>query len=300
MRGADRCTPRSASPRWSGELFTASAAPSWRRSARAPAAHRRGAGRSSTSRSRWPRWPCAHGYVAPGRWTSRCAWRSTPAATRWSRQRLPPGEFIPNDCAPRRGDGRAASLLVTGPNMAGKSTYLRQIALIARCWPRSALRAGRRGRASALVDRIFTRIGAQDDIGAGAEHLHGRDGRDGRDPAPRHAAQPGDPGRGRARHRHARRPGDRPGRRSSTCTTTSARATLFATHFHELTALADTLPRLRTFNVAALEDAGRLVFLHRVRPGRRDRSYGVQVARLAGMPPLGRRPRGGAAARGRE
>jgi DNA mismatch repair protein MutS len=61
---------------------------------------------------------------------------------------------------------------------------------------------------------------------------------------------------------------------------------LFATHFHELAALARPLPRLRPFNVAAIEEAGRLVFLHRVRPGGSDRSYGVHVARLAGIPPL--------------
>lgn len=195
--------------------------------------------------------------------------------------RLPPGEFVANDCALDPDDCQIA--LVTGPNMAGKSTYLRQVALcvvLAQMGSFVPARAARIG----IVDRIFTRIGAQDDITAGAstfmvEMIETA-----------------------TILRHATRRSlvllDEVGRGTSTRDGQAiARAvleylhhhvgarTLFATHFHELASLAESLPRLRTFNVSAIEDAGRLVFLHRLQPGACDRSYGVQVARLAGVPP---------------
>jgi DNA mismatch repair protein MutS len=195
---------------------------------------------------------------------------------------LSAGEFIANDCA-LDADGMQIAL-VTGPNMAGKSTYLRQIALctvlaqMGSFVPAAAARIG-------VVDRIFTRIGAQDDIAAGAstfmvEMIETA-------AILRHATQRSlvlldEVGRGT---------GTQDGMAIAQATVeylhhyVGAR-TLFATHFHELTALSESLPRLRTFNVSAVEDAGRLVFLHRVLPGASDRSYGVQVARLAGIPPL--------------
>ncbi len=202
-------------------------------------------------------------------------------------ERLPPGEFIPNDCALDAGDASDAGCqiaLITGPNMAGKSTYLRQIALctvlaqIGSFVPAAAARIG-------VVDRIFTRIGAQDDISAGqstflVEMIETAT-------ILRHATRRSlvlldEVGRGT---------GTQDGMAIAQAVVeylhhyVGARA-LFATHFHELTALERTLPRLRPFNVAAIEEAGRLVFLHRVRPGGSDRSYGVHVARLAGIPPL--------------
>jgi len=199
-------------------------------------------------------------------------------------ERLPPGEFIPNDCALDAGDDGCQIALITGPNMAGKSTYLRQIALctvlaqIGSFVPAAAARIG-------VVDRIFTRIGAQDDISAGqstflVEMIETAT-------ILRHATRRSlvlldEVGRGT---------GTQDGMAIAQAVVeylhhyVGAR-TLFATHFHELALLERTLPRLRPFNVAAIEEAGRLVFLHRVRPGGSDRSYGVHVARLAGIPPL--------------
>jgi DNA mismatch repair protein MutS len=202
-------------------------------------------------------------------------------------ERLPPGEFIPNDCALDAGEASVEHCqiaLITGPNMAGKSTYLRQIALctvlaqIGSFVPAAAARIG-------VVDRIFTRIGAQDDISAGqstflVEMIETAT-------ILRHATRRSlvlldEVGRGT---------GTQDGMAIAQAVVeylhhyVGARA-LFATHFHELAALERTLPRLRPFNVAAIEEAGRLVFLHRLRPGGSDRSYGVHVARLAGIPPL--------------
>ncbi|MGI8553451.1 MAG: DNA mismatch repair protein MutS [Dehalococcoidia bacterium] len=195
---------------------------------------------------------------------------------------LPAGDFIANDCAL---DGNGCQIaLITGPNMAGKSTYLRQIALctilaqIGSFVPASAARIG-------VVDRIFTRIGAQDDISAG------------------HSTFLIEMIETATILRHATRRSlvllDEVGRGTGTQDGLAiAQAvveflhhhvgarTLFATHFHELIQLSESLPRLRAFNVAAVEEAGRLIFLHRVQPGGSDRSYGVQVARLAGIPPI--------------
>lgn len=188
--------------------------------------------------------------------------------------------FIPNDCALDCADRQV--LLITGPNMGGKSTYLRQVALIilmaqiGSFVPATSARLG-------LVDRIFTRVGAQDDIAAGqstfmvemvetANILN-------------HAT---------ARSLLIL---DEVGRGTSTWDGLAiARAvvecihdricarTLFATHYHELTALADRFRRIHNANVAVAEDGGRVVFLHRVIPGGADRSYGIHVARLAGLP----------------
>jgi DNA mismatch repair protein MutS len=195
---------------------------------------------------------------------------------------LPAGEFIPNDCA-LDADGCQIAL-VTGPNMAGKSTYLRQVALcVVLAQMGSFVPAA--GAHIGVVDRIFTRIGAQDDIAAGSSTFMV------------------EMVETAAILRHATRRSlvllDEVGRGTGTQDGLAiAQAvleylhhfagarTLFATHFHELTALAGTLPRLRNFNVTAVEEAGRLVFLHRVQPGGSDRSYGVQVARLAGIPPI--------------
>jgi DNA mismatch repair protein MutS len=188
--------------------------------------------------------------------------------------------FMPNDCAL---DGTDRQIIViTGPNMGGKSTYLRQVALtvlmgqIGSFVPAAGARIG-------LVDRIFTRVGAQDDIAAGqstfmvemvetANILN-------------HATAKSllvldEIGRGtstydglaiaRATVEHIH---DRIGAR-----------TLFATHYHELTQLADRYPRIYNANVAVAEDNGSVVFLHRVVPGGADRSYGIHVAQLAGLP----------------
>jgi DNA mismatch repair protein MutS len=190
--------------------------------------------------------------------------------------------FIPNDTRLEASeDGRI--VLLTGPNMAGKSTYLRQVALISLMAQIGSFVPARQARLG-LVDRIFTRVGAEDDIASGkstfmvemeetATILH-------------HAT------------RHSLIILDEIGRGTSTYdglaiaravvehlhNVTEAR-TLFATHYHELAAMADELAHLRVYTMAISEDEqGEIVFLHRVTPGTTGRSYGVHVARLAGMP----------------
>ena len=178
----------------------------------------------------------------------------------------------------------AQIILITGPNMAGKSTYIRQIALITLmaqigCWtPATKCRVG-------LVDRIFSRVGASDDLARGnstfmvemnetANILN-------------HATERSliildEIGRGTSTYdglsiawsvvEHLHR-GEAAGAR-----------TLFATHYQELTQLDKHLPRLRNFSVAVKEWNDDIVFVRRVVPGAADRSYGIQVARLAGLP----------------
>jgi DNA mismatch repair protein MutS len=173
--------------------------------------------------------------------------------------------------------------LLTGPNMAGKSTYLRQNALIAILAQMGSFVPARHARIGA-VDRLFSRVGAADDIARGrstfmvemvetAAILN--------QAGPRALVILDEIGRGTAtfdglsiawatiEHLHE---------------TNRCRA-LFATHFHELTALAATLPRLFNATVRVKEWQGEVVFLHEVVAGAADRSYGIQVAKLAGLPP---------------
>ena len=189
--------------------------------------------------------------------------------------------FVPNDATFESGE---SVRIITGPNMSGKSTFLRQVALIVLMAqigsyvPASSAEIG-------LVDRIFTRIGAQDEIHAGqstfmvemietANILNN---------ATRRSLLILDEiGRGTSTydglsiawavvefiHNHPK---------------LRAR-TLFATHYHELTQLSDLLPGIRNYNVAVSEADGRVVFLHKIVPGGADRSYGIHVAQLAGLP----------------
>ena len=192
------------------------------------------------------------------------------------------GEFVPNDTLLSRRD--AQIIVLTGPNMAGKSTYLRQAALIALMAqigsfvPAEAATIG-------LVDRIFTRVGLQDDLATGqstfmvemietAHILHNATSRS--------LLILDEIGRGTSTydgmaiaravieyiHNHPR---------------LGAR-TLFATHYHELVEMARYLPRVRNYNVAVAEEGGNVVFLHRIAPGGADKSYGIHVAQLAGLP----------------
>ena len=195
---------------------------------------------------------------------------------------LESGAFVPNDTSLSSSDAQLA--LITGPNMAGKSTYIRQVAImvlmaqIGSFVPAESATIG-------LVDRIFSRVGLQDDLAVGqstfmVEMLETA-----------------------AILNHATRRSliilDEIGRGTSTYDGLAiAKAvaeyvhshprlgckTLFATHYHELTQLADTLPRVRNFNVAVSEDNGKIVFLRRIVPGGADRSYGVHVAQIAGLP----------------
>ena len=191
--------------------------------------------------------------------------------------------FVPNDTEMNATD--AQILVVTGPNMAGKSTYLRQVALIVLLAqvgsyvPADAARIG-------LVDRIFTRIGAQDDIVTGqstflvemtetANILHSATGRS--------LIVLDELGRGTSTY-----DGMSIARSVIECIHSSPRLgcrTLFATHYHELTELADSLPRVRNAHITVAEHGEQIVFLRTVVPGKADRSYGIHVARMAGMPP---------------
>jgi DNA mismatch repair protein MutS len=190
--------------------------------------------------------------------------------------------FVPNDT--NLDTAERQLVLITGPNMAGKSTYLRQVALIVLLAQIGAFVPADRAEIG-LVDRIYTRIGAQDDLAAGqstfmVEMLEMA--------AILNSAT-----------RRSLIVLDEIGRGTSTYDGLSiARAvtehihntprlgcrTLFATHYHELTALAELLPRVHNERMAVLEEGDRVVFLRRVVAGGADRSYGIHVAGLAGMP----------------
>lgn len=196
-------------------------------------------------------------------------------------QLLKSDRYIPNDVIFEKGE---IVRVITGPNMSGKSTYLRQTALIVLMAQMGSFVPAASAKIG-LVDRIFTRIGAQDEIHAGqstfmvemveaANILH-------------HATSRSllildEIGRGTSTydglsiawgiieyiHNH-------PQLRAKT---------LFATHFHELTQLAELLPGIRNYNVAVSESDNKVVFLHKIIAGGADRSYGIHVAQLAGLP----------------
>ena len=195
---------------------------------------------------------------------------------------LAEGTFVPNDAAMSSGDAQV--LVITGPNMAGKSTYLRQVALIVLMAQIGSFVPAAEARIG-VVDRIFSRIGALDDIASGrstfmvemvetAAILHNA--------TPRSLLIFDEIGRGTSTYDGmaiARAVVEFVHNRPD-----AAAKTLFATHYHELTELASFLPRVRNYNVAVTEEQGRVVFLHRILPGGADRSYGIHVAQLAGLP----------------
>jgi DNA mismatch repair protein MutS len=192
--------------------------------------------------------------------------------------------FVPNDVQLSGPEGDQRLLIITGPNMSGKSTYIRQVALlvlmaqIGSFVPADEATIG-------LVDRIFTRIGAQDEISAGqstfmvemveAAYILN------------HATERSliildEIGRGTSTydgvsiawsmveyiHNHPR----------------LGAKTLFATHYHELADLARILPKVRNYNVNVAEQGDQVIFMHQIVPGSADKSYGIHVAQLAGMP----------------
>ena len=190
--------------------------------------------------------------------------------------------FVPNDTFMGEKEQRVA--IITGPNMAGKSTYMRQVALIVLLAqigsfvPAAAAHIG-------VVDRIFTRIGASDDLAAGQSTFMVE------------MTEVADI------LRHATKKSllilDEIGRGTSTFDGMSiARAvvehcadpkklgakTLFATHYHELTELEDTLPGTVNYNIAVKTRGEDIIFLRKIVPGGADRSYGIEVAKLAGLP----------------
>ena len=192
------------------------------------------------------------------------------------------GEFIPNDIT--LSNDEAQLIILTGPNMAGKSTYLKQTAVIVLMAQIGSYIPADKA-VIGLVDRIFTRIGAREDLASGqstfmvemvetANILNNA--------TPKSLLILDEIGRGTSTYDGM----------------AIARAvveyihnykglgakTLFATHYHELVQLADYLPRVRNFNVAVTEEAGNVIFLHRIIPGGVDKSYGIHVAKLAGIP----------------
>ncbi len=197
-------------------------------------------------------------------------------------QMRPDSLFVPNDTYMGQTENRAA--IITGPNMAGKSTYMRQVALIVLMAQIGSFVPAKSAHLG-VVDRIFTRIGASDDLSAGqstfmvemtevSEILH-------------------------AATRDSLLILDEIGRGTSTFDGMSiARAvleycanpkklgakTLFATHYHELTAMEGTLPGVKNFNIAVRTRGEEIIFLRKIIPGGADRSYGIEVARLAGLP----------------
>ena len=191
--------------------------------------------------------------------------------------------FVPNDTHMDGRDNLAA--IITGPNMAGKSTYMRQVALIVLMAQMGSFVPARSARIG-IVDRIFTRIGASDDLAGGqstfmvemtevAELLkyatsrsllildeigRGTSTYDGMSIARAVLEWCADPKRLGAK-------------------------TLFATHYHELTVLEGQLPGVKNFNIAARKKKDEIIFLRKIVPGGADQSYGIEVAGLAGLPP---------------
>jgi DNA mismatch repair protein MutS len=197
-------------------------------------------------------------------------------------ERYAPDAFVPNDI---RLDGESHQLLIlTGPNMGGKSTFLRQTALLCLMAQAGSFVPARTAKLP-VVDRLFARVGASDNIARGqstfmvemqetANILHCATSRS--------LVILDEIGRGTATfdglslawavaEHLASNPKAKP-------------KTIFATHYHELTDLADALPGVANFHVVVREWKDDIVFLRKVVPGRSDRSYGIQVARLAGLP----------------
>ncbi len=190
-----------------------------------------------------------------------------------------PEPFVPNDALL---DQQNRILIITGPNMAGKSTYIRQVALIVIMAQMGSFVPAKEAEVG-LVDRIFTRVGASDNIARGestfmvemketAAILQGA--------TPRSLVILDEIGRGTstfdglsiawavAEYLHD----------------VKGPKVLFATHYHELTELASRLPGVKNYHIAVREWKGEVVFLRQVLPGGMSRSYGIQVARLAGLP----------------
>jgi len=190
--------------------------------------------------------------------------------------------FVPNDTSLGAQDNQVS--IITGPNMAGKSTYMRQVALIVLMAQMGSFVPARSARLG-IVDRVFTRIGASDDLASGQSTFmvemsevasilkyatshsllildeigRGTSTYDGMAIARavlEYAASP--------RHLGAK--------------------TLFATHYHELSAIEDELPNVKNYNIAVKKRGDKMIFLRKIVPGATDDSYGVEVAKLAGLP----------------
>jgi DNA mismatch repair protein MutS len=197
-------------------------------------------------------------------------------------EQLPANEkFVPNDV--RLDLDTERLVILTGPNMAGKSTYIRQVAVLALLAHCGCFLPAKRA-VIGLLDRIFTRVGASDDLGRGQSTFMVEMNETAN--ILNHATS------------RSLVILDEIGRGTSTfdglsiawsvaeyLNTTLKARTLFATHYHELTELARLLPATKNYNVAVREWGEQIVFLRKIVPGGTDKSYGIQVARLAGLPP---------------
>lgn len=190
------------------------------------------------------------------------------------------GGFIPNDI--QLDSEQNQVLLITGPNMAGKSTYIRQVALIVLMAQIGSFVPAKSARIG-LVDRIFTRVGASDDLTRGQSTFMVEMNETANilnNATEKSLVILDEIGRGTSTydgisiawavaeylHDHLRA------------------KTLFATHYHELTTMSRCFPRVKNFNVAVREWNDQIIFLRKIQPGGADKSYGIQVARLAGLP----------------
>jgi DNA mismatch repair protein MutS len=187
--------------------------------------------------------------------------------------------FVPNDCVMDTQTQQV--LIITGPNASGKSTFLRQVALIALLAQIGSF-VPARSASIGLTDRIFTRVGAQDDLATGQSTFTVEMNETANilnNAGPRSLVILDEVGRGTstydglsiawavAEHLHEIGP-----------------KTLFATHYHHLNELEERLPRVKNYRIAVKEDGDHIIFLRRIIRGGTDRSFGIQVARLAGLP----------------
>ena len=193
---------------------------------------------------------------------------------------MPREKFIPNDVSLSED---ARMIILTGPNMAGKSTVLRQVRPDSPDGAGRQFRSGQRERRIGIVDRLFTRVGASDNLVRGQSTFMVEMSETS---AILHTAT-----------RRSLVLLDEIGRGTSTYDGISIAwsvsehlhdtvgcKTIFATHYHELTQLADNLVAVRNYNVQIREIGDQILFLHRLQPGGADRSYGIEVGRLAGLP----------------
>lgn len=197
------------------------------------------------------------------------------------KESLPPGTFVPNDC--RLNSAPDQIIILTGPNMSGKSTYLRQVALTVLMAQSGSFVPAQKARIG-LTDRILSRIGTGDKLASGESTFMvemKETAKILRDATARSLLILDEVGRGTSTYdgisiawaviEHLNRP-PKP-------------MVLFATHYFELTHLAGELEGVKNFNVQAKEKGDSVIFLHKIAPGPADRSYGIHVAQIAGLPP---------------
>ena len=197
---------------------------------------------------------------------------------------MPAGQLVPNDVRIGTGDADGSGFvqIVTGPNMAGKSTYIRQAALLTVMAQMGSFVPAAEATVG-VADRVFARVGASDELSKGQSTFMVEMVETARilnTATERSLVILDEIGRGTSTY---------DGVSLAWAVTEYLHdevgcRTLFATHYHELTQLSETLPRVSNWNVAVAEEGGSVVFLHKIVPGGADRSYGIHVARLAGVP----------------